>query len=299
MQAGRSRWRIPGTSASRIEDSLRLRLLGLSTYWLAALAVAWVGGSPWSWAGGGIAVTVGHAFSWHRRHRSLGVWSMVLLFFASQQAFELSFGILLLGYVALLAAFLAVSLFEDEGRASGQARGHGGKTPILGFWSATAAGVLLLSVGAFLVLPRGEGNAVGYQQASILPITGDPTGTQPGSEPIPQSVGQATSLDGFSGDVPSPGSSAGDSPAESGPGNEGFETPVGDPGADPGGGIQLGGDAVPSAPGTSGGDDGVVMHVRSPVASYWRGQAYEDFEAGTGCPRRGPRCGTAGPYRQA
>ncbi len=345
MQASRSRWRLPGTSASRIEDSLRLRLLGLSTYWLAALAVAWVGGSPWSWAGGGVAVTVGHAFSWHRRHRNLGVWSMVLLFlivalalvmqaeilavldgnwlplahflllvqaiasfdmrtrsglygglamsgivlfFASQQAFELSFGIFLLGYVALLAAFLAVSLFEDEGRASGRAQGHGGKTSILGFWSATAAGVLLLSVGAFLLLPRGEGNAVGYQQASVLPITGDPTGAQPGSEPIPQSSGQAATSDDLSGEAPPPLSATGDpSTVEPRTGNGASETGAGDPGPDPAGDIQLVGDAVPSAPAASGGGNGVVMHVRSPVASYWRGQAYEDFDGRHWLPQKG------------
>ena len=44
---------------------------------------------------------------------------------------------------------------------------------------------------------------------------------------------------------------------------------------------------MPSAPGTSGGDDGVVMHVRSPVASYWGGQAYEDFDGSHWLPQKG------------
>ena len=133
---------------------MRLRLLGLATFWLVALSVAWVGGSPWTWLGGGIATTCGYGFSWYRRHRPLGMWTAVMaamvialalvmrieilaalegnwlplahylllvqaissfdirtrgglygalgmsgivLFFASQQAFELSFGIFLLG----------------------------------------------------------------------------------------------------------------------------------------------------------------------------------------------------------
>ena len=176
------RFRFPYTGplsrlfSRQVEESLKLRLMGLATFWLVALAVAWVGGSPWTWLGGGIAATCGHAFSWHRRHRSPGMWplfmaltiialamvmrtevlaafdgnwlhlahflllvqavssfdirtrgglyaglglSAIVLFFASQQAFELSFGIFLLGYAALLMAFLATATWQDE---AGKAR---------------------------------------------------------------------------------------------------------------------------------------------------------------------------------
>ena len=162
---GRSRV-LSGILSGKVEDSLRLRLLGLAAVWLVALALAWVGGSPWTWLGGGMAATLGDAFSWHRRHRSLGLWTLVMaamviglallmrieifaalegnwlplahflllvqaiasfdvrtrgglyaglamsgivLFFASQQAFDLGFGIFLVGYAALLMAFLVLS----------------------------------------------------------------------------------------------------------------------------------------------------------------------------------------------
>lgn len=150
---------LSGVLSGKAEDSLRLRLLALASFWLVAMALAWVGGSPWTWLGGGIAATFGNAFSWYRRHRSLGPWPLVIaamviglallmrveifaalegnwlplahflllvqaiasfdvrtrgglyaslamsgivLFFPSQQAFDLGFGIFLLGYAALL-----------------------------------------------------------------------------------------------------------------------------------------------------------------------------------------------------
>ena len=159
-------WAASRLFSGTIEESLRLRFLGLATFWLVAASLAWVGGSPWTWLGGAIAATCGHAFSWYRRRRTQSLWSGVLvvmviglavimqeeilvafdgswlpmahflllvhaiatfdlrtrgglyaglalsgivLFFASQQAFELSFGVFLLGYAALLMAFLAAA----------------------------------------------------------------------------------------------------------------------------------------------------------------------------------------------
>ena len=164
--------------------------MGLAAYWVVALSVAWVGGSPWTYLGGGIAATCGHGFSWYRRRRSLGVWpavmalmvvglaflmrteilaafdgnwlplahflllvqasasfdirtrgglyaglalSAIVLFFASQQAFELSFGIFLLGYAALLMAFLATAYLEDETAETTERPDRGGM-PLVWFW---------------------------------------------------------------------------------------------------------------------------------------------------------------------
>jgi hypothetical protein len=44
--------------------------------------------------------------------------SGVVLFFASQEAFDGAFGVFLIGFVALLLAFLSVSFLEDEARAA-------------------------------------------------------------------------------------------------------------------------------------------------------------------------------------
>ena len=218
--------------SGKVEESLRLRFIGLATFWLVALSVAWVGGSPWTWFGGGIAATFGHAFSWHRRHHRPGPWSAVMalmvmglavimrreilagmngewlplahflllmqaivsfdmrtrgglygglglsgivLFFASQQAFGLSFSVFLVGYSALLMAFLATALVHDETVEAHGTAGRDGAS-LVRFWSAAAAAVLVLSVAAFLLLPRGERTSVGSQEVSVLPFTGLPEG---------------------------------------------------------------------------------------------------------------------------
>ena len=165
------RVRLPHLVSVKVEESIRLRAIALLVLWVAALSVAWVGGSPWAWLGGGIAATAGHAFSWKRRHRKMGVWTAIMavplvvlalvmradilaaldgnwlplahflllvqaiasfdqrsrtglyaslslsgtvLFFASQQAFDLSFGLFLLLYAGLLMAFLASAYVENE-----------------------------------------------------------------------------------------------------------------------------------------------------------------------------------------
>ena len=155
---------LPRLFSGEVEDSFRLRLLGLAAFWLVAIAIGMQGGSPWTWLGAGVAATCGHAFSWYGRHRTQGVWTVVIammvmalakamrveilgalegnwlpvanfllmvqviasfdirtrgglyaglalnalvLFFASQHAFDLSFIVFMVGYGALLMAFLA------------------------------------------------------------------------------------------------------------------------------------------------------------------------------------------------
>lgn len=276
---------------------------------------------------------MGHAFSWHRRHRSLGAWTAVIalmvmglavlmrveilavfegnwlplahflllvqaisrfdvrtrgglyaglamsgivLFFASQQAFELSFGIFLLGYTALVITFLATTLVEDESQGAKVRRTSRG-VPVFGFWSATAAVVLLVSVLSFLLLPRGENNAVGYQQVSALPITGDPNASQT-QPPISPSMPTRNS-GGSSGPRPSHALPPLDSGQPTGGGESTNATasswkPISSEGS------ELNSDAFAESVSAIGEDD-VVMHVRSPVASYWRGQAFDSFDGGT------------------
>ena len=320
---------LSGLFSTRVESSLRLRFLGLATFWLAALALAWVGGNPWTWLGGGIAATCGHAFSWYRRDRSLGVWpavmalmvialafvmrsemlaafdgnwlplahflllvqtvssfdirtrgglyaglalSGIVLFFASQQAFDLSFGMFLLGYASLLMGFLAVAFLEDESKAA-RGRPAGKRLSLVGFWSVTIVAVLMFSVLAFLLLPRGESNAVGYQQVSALPIMGGLEGpqslvqeqTRSSLNPPPGISGADSSLSGGErgGNVQRAGDATAPVPRVSQPGS--------------GQGFLAGMDAF-FYPGAAGDGDDVVMHVRSPVLSYWRGQTFATFD---------------------
>ena len=325
-----------------MEESIRLRLLALATYWLVALSLAWVGGSPWTWLGGGIAATVGHAFSWHRRNRSLGSWSIlmvvmviglaiimrsdmlaafdgnwlplahfllliqavasfdartrgglyaalflsgIVLFFASQQAFELSFGIFLIGYAALLMTFLATAYVEDETRKA-QTSSPETRLSLFGFWSGIGVTVLALAVLAFLLLPRGESNAVGYQQVSALPITGEPTG--PDTSPTTSSQPSISSQP----PVPAPSESSPlleQTPIDAQPNVTGQPGEIGQPSVQGAAEITdiaetgltrraLLGSNVFSSFGLPAEGDSVVMHVRSPVASYWRGEVFDTFD---------------------
>ena len=129
--------------------------------------------------------------------------------------------------------------------------------------------MLVLSVAAFLLLPRGDSSAVGYQEVAALPITGDP-------EFSPAPVELATLPQGG----PLPSGSGGASPPAGTAGSSGPESGVPE-GRRPGGGLApetvLAEDAFPAPSPGAGGDD-VVMHVRSPVGSYWRGQVYDLFD---------------------
>ena len=288
----------------------------------------------WTWLGGAIAATAGHAFSYHRRHQSLGVWpavialmlvglalfmrseilaaldgnwlplahylllvqaisrfdlrtrgglyagfalSGIVLFFASQQAFDLSFGIFLLGYAALLMGFLARATLEDAfSNTTGTPAYKTGRQ--LGFWSGTAVAVLMFSVAAFLLLPRGESNATGYQQVSALPITA-------GADLLPDQ-----GVCGGPSDAGPTESVLGDGQRDSG--NQALQSTDSDLGSSPDSGKAVGppvGQKELTAPGsistTEG--EGVVMRVRSPVASYWRGQVYDRFDGNTWQPDTG------------
>lgn len=332
--------------SGKVEESLRLRFLGLATFWLVALALAWVGGNPWTWLGGGIATTCGYAFSWYRRNLDLGIWTVlmalmvvglafimrsemlaaldghwlplahflllvqaiasfdirtlgglyagiglsgIVLFFASQQAFELSFGVFLLVYAGLLLAFFAVAFLEDETKIA-QVRSAMSRLAILGFWSAVAVAVILLSVGAFLLLPRGESNAVGYQQVSALPITGN--AGDPGTQALAMGTQPLTDFPGLSQSGRAP-TQVMDGEVDQTPGD--FQLGPSDVSGSPSEQeVILGDGTFPISSMSDDGDD-VVMHVRSPVVSYWRGQVFETFDGTRWSPghNRGPSRGAA------
>ena len=62
----------------RVEDSFRLRGLGLAALWLAALGLLWVGGNSWLTLGGGGIGTLGHWVSWRRRNLQSRAWSLLI-----------------------------------------------------------------------------------------------------------------------------------------------------------------------------------------------------------------------------
>ena len=195
-------------------------------------------------------------------------------------------------------AFLATAYFEDETSAAHKRPVGSRGAPLVGFWSATAAVVLAVSVVAFLLLPRGESNAVGYQQVSALPITGG----QDGPPPLAQAGGQQSAVglpslrtrSSDSGSTDPQGSGAlpavptaqiTEDEASAQPSTAGASS--GSPLAESVPEIALRQDAVQSHTAGSGTNE-VVMHVRSPVASYWRGQVFDIFDGRVWHPQENP-----------
>ena len=64
----RGRFSLSRIFDARIEESWRLRILGLAYLWLAALGLVWTGGSPWLGLVGALG-TLGHWLSWRWRHQ--------------------------------------------------------------------------------------------------------------------------------------------------------------------------------------------------------------------------------------
>ena len=294
----------------RIEDSWRLRLIGLSSLWLAAWGLTWVGGSYWlSLAGGGLG-TVGHLLSWYWRRRPPGIrplliglamialsilmrsellevfsgdWlplghflvlvlalasfdmrtrgglytalglSGVVLFFASQQAFDPSFVIFVVGFVVLILAFLSLTFLED-GIRDAQVHWVHQRPMALLYWIGTTCAVFVLSGLAFWLMPRGEDDFIRPPRVAILPYTGATATAETAPNltivPIGPTAGDVT---------PS--------------GEEPFETQQA-----PLAGVDEFLKNMEISKGNASPTNQVVLFVRSKVASYWRGQTLENFD---------------------
>jgi len=268
------------------------------------------------------------------------VLSGMVLFFASQQAFDNSFGVFVVGFLVVVLAFLVLTFLEDMIRT---ARTYWTKNSVatLVYWTGAICAMFLLAGLAFWVLPRGENNLVGSPQLAVLPYSESDIRTQQfpqqierGNSPLSElsvggSSGQTGGADGLQSDGSGPtGQTGGTGGADglrgggSGPigetgGTDGLQGdgsgPTGetgpraeeftdmpqpsgaetaspvytdDNGVDPS-------SATPKIPAGAGqsqlavrddrtenGEDPVVFHVRSNVASYWRGLVMEDFDGG-------------------
>ena len=319
-----------GLFSPRIEDSLRLRTIGVVFVWLAALGLLWAGGSPWFTLGGASLATLGHGISWWRRRRpsrlvALGiagliitlsflmrgqmlealsgdwvplgqflvlvqaissfdmrtrgglytgiVFSGIVLFFASQQAFDAGFTIFIIGFMVLLLAFLAVSFLED-GVRSARVLWRRGQPSVLIFWVSAACAVFLLAGLAFWVMPRGQ-TSLGLPDVAILPFSSnslDSITAMPLVNPssIPLQPDQEYPLPGEYAQIPGTGS-WGDSldfPGLAGDAQNLIQTPGL---RSPSGGYQ--GNLYGQY---ENGD--VVFFVRSKVASYWRGSTMDAYD---------------------
>jgi transglutaminase-like putative cysteine protease len=336
---------------ARVEESWRLRVLGLAFLWLAVLALVWTGGSPWLGLVGALG-TLGHWLSWCWRHhaskgRSLliallvialsfamrsqvlealeGDWLPVarfllivqalssfdlrtrgglytgmalggtVLFFASQQSFDPSFGFVVMGFMVVLLSFLTIAFLED-GTKDAQVHWSKhwlGRPAMWPYWIAVACAVFALSGLAFWLMPRAGDGPIGPAQASIMPYFGNsPPDLPPTDDPAAQDLLPSQPTGNNRGPLPlrEPGI-----PTNQPDTSTVAQTATLRAGAGPMGGrakiITTLQDTVQDL--ASGGlprvvpydtaidvgrSDRVVFLVRSRVTSYWRGWTLEDFD---------------------
>ena len=95
-----------------------------------------------------------------------------VLFFASQQAFEPSFGLFIMGFIVVLLAFLTLSFLEDSIRGV-KVRHKLGRPAMLPYWVGISCAVIMLSGLAFWLMPKGALNLVGLAQLTVLPYSGE------------------------------------------------------------------------------------------------------------------------------
>ncbi len=235
------------------------------------------------------------------------ILSGMILFFASQQAFDNSFGVFVVAFVVVILAFLVMSFLEDMIRP---ARTYWTKNSVatLVYWTGAICAMFLLAGLAFWVLPRGDNHLAGSPQLAVLPYSESDIRTQQSLQQIEQgnsprsdfSLGDSSSETGQGDEAEGTGDRQGDgsgATGETGLGVEEFPggpqpsqaeitSPVYTAGSGTGSSYetpqtQANGSQSRQQPGDirgENGEDPVVFHVRSSVASYWRGLVLEDFD---------------------
>ena len=227
--------------------------------------------------------------------------SGIVLLVSSQIAFDSGFLLFFFAFFVLHLVFLSAATRTDAIRgAIGIARWPGGLQRAA--WGAVSIIVVAVaSLGAFLLLPWGSISPPGAT-GSMLPLTGQAIGDSSGGE------GDAPTnmfpLTGSEGEDLQPGADQGSVAGQlGGPSEEGgaeFQQGVGDgalgdgtPGSEGApSGLFAGDSLVPGGglPGEIPTDGTVpnptVAQVRSPIATYWRGQSYSTFDGTQWLPDR-------------
>ncbi|MCH8309143.1 MAG: transglutaminase domain-containing protein [Chloroflexi bacterium] len=221
------------------------------------------------------------------------VLSGIVLFFTTQQALDPMFGVFLTGFTALVLAFLAIAFLVDQVERSDV---HWFKTRFgfAGFWTGVLVACLSLSILAFLILPKDFMDPQNGLQGAVLPFRS--TGAFNGQNPTPDFSALSAALPVTSRDIAQSLDSQGESDSKNGGEGEsaqngesgGAPTPGGKDGSVPQttgpklfGGFQEGSGIDPVDTGALLNDEDIVMQVRSPVLTYWKGQIFDDFDGST------------------
>ena len=203
------------------------------------------------------------------------IFSGIVMFFAGELAFGNEFSLLLGVYGMIVVGFFAVGFWEDEARKARRVHFAGPVAPVA-LTSVLALVLVAVSIGAFLLLPWNSAQAPPSQRLTYVPFSGD--GAPPGVTPqqardLLQNQGlfgpQARTTVGEDGLVQIDPAKSGQDGLGASP--EGFFTGVSED--------ELAALARIGAPLDTAMDDpdGLVMHVRSPVASYWRAAAFDTY----------------------
>ena len=113
------------------------------------------------------------------------VLSGMVLFFASQQAFDSSFGIFVVGFVVVLMAFMLLTYLEDLIR-SAHVYWTKNSAAILVYWIGAICAMFVLAGVAFATIPRGNTNLFGPPDLAVLPYSGSDIDIKPMLSPTDQ-----------------------------------------------------------------------------------------------------------------
>ncbi len=217
-------------------------------------------------------------------YASIGI-SGVILFLTSYQALDNTFVVFLAGFTTLFLAFLAIASLADQAWGA-DIKWFRSRSAFAWLWSGIFIVLLAVSAAVFLVLPADFGEPGREAVASVLPMRASSTAPVAGPSALEEVLASALPVTPAGGDqVEGSGSGL---PTSA----QGQDLAAQAAGAAPGpgqdaaasGGAPANSGALASPlPGPEmarGGSDPVVMQVRSPVLSYWRGQAFESFEGG-------------------
>lgn len=205
--------------------------------------------------------------------------SALIFFFASQQALSGVFGVFVVGFALLFLTFFAVAFLKDRVKQS-DVNWFKSRRTATAFWSSVAVFVLAGSVLVFVLLPKGVGPQVSDLQGSVVPIRGTDD-SAPQTAALPQ-TGQESAEAGTSVSGAQEGEDGGSQQEELSSPDGGTPNRLAlGPKTDGEAEANLSPDSVAGQP--------VVMNVRSPVLSYWRGDVYDTFEGGAWSPDRSYR----------
>ena len=102
------------------------------------------------------------------------VLSGTVLFFASQQAFQPTFGVFVVGFVVVLLGFLTLTFLEDSIRDAKVHWTHHRpvRSSMLPYWLGVACTVFILSGLAFWLMPKSQIGLAGPTELAVLPYSG-------------------------------------------------------------------------------------------------------------------------------